>query len=111
MTHEERLVLMRAIPQGLVTQWRPIDEMFVALKAGPCPLYAFKTCLVYAVRPFNCRRFGCMRPDVVAEPFEANGANMMDRTNTSRVAWRMAKLMQRKAQRWARKHGWNVETA
>lgn len=109
MTHEERHAIMRALPQGLVTHWRPVDEQFVALKAGPCPCYAFKTCLVYEARPFNCRRFGCMRPDVKAEPFEASGANMLERTQTSRVALRMAKLMQRKAQRWARQHGWRTE--
>jgi len=28
-------------------------------------------CSVYDVRPLNCRRFGCWRPDVDAEPFES----------------------------------------
>lgn len=109
MTTQERMVLMQHIPQGIVTHWRDTDDpKFVALKAGPCPLFVFNGCLVYHVRPYNCRRFGCMRPDVKAEPFEVNGANMMDRVKTSRVARRIAETMQRRAQRWARKHGWDA---
>lgn len=109
MTQQERLVLMKHIPEGIVTQWRQTDDpSFVALKARPCPLFVFNGCLVYHVRPYNCRRFGCMRPDVKSEPFEASGANMMDRVKTSRVARRLAELMQRKAQKWARRHGWSA---
>lgn len=106
MTKEEQLVLFKHIPHGIQTIWRDVDDKFVALKAGPCPLYAFKSCLVYDVRPFNCRRFACMRPDPKTEPFEVSGANMMDRVLTSRSARRLAQHIQAKAQRWARKHGW-----
>jgi Fe-S-cluster containining protein len=106
MTKEEASVLVLNAPKEITMHFRPVDDKFVALKAGPCPLYAFKQCLVYAVRPFNCRRFGCMRPDVKAEPFEANGANMMDRVKTSRIARRLAEHLQLKSQQWARKHGW-----
>lgn len=111
MTKDEQLTLLPRIPVGIKTQWRVIDNTFVALKAGPCPFYVFKTCLVYSHRPYNCRRFGCMRPDPKSEPFEATDSklgckNLEDRIKTSRVALRMAKLLQRKSMRWARAHGW-----
>ncbi len=116
MTREERQALLPKIPIGIPTQWRDIDEKFVALKAHPCPFYVFKTCLVYEVRPFNCRRFGCMRPDPKAEPFEPEPVdlrtaptgckNANDRLWTSREMRRLAIRMQRKAQRWALRHGW-----
>lgn len=115
MTREERLEVLRAAPEGIKTAWREIDERFVALKAHPCPFYIFKTCLVYASRPFNCRRFGCMRPDPKTEPYEMGPEgeclNQMIRISTSRVALRLAKLIQRKAQKWARKHGWTEAAA
>jgi Fe-S-cluster containining protein len=106
MTKEEAAVLVHHAPPEIAMHFRSVDDKFVALRAHPCPLFAFNTCLVYAVRPFNCRRFGCMRPDVKAEPFEADGSNMMDRVKTSRVARRLAEQLQRKSQRWARKYGW-----
>lgn len=106
MTKEEAAAIVHAAPKEIAMHFRDAGDGFVALKAQPCPLYAFKGCLVYSVRPYNCRRFGCMRPDVKAEPFEADGANMMDRVKTSRVARRLAEQLQHKAQRWARKMGW-----
>lgn len=106
MTKQEAAVLVHNAPKEIVMHFRPLDGEFVALKAQPCPLFAFNQCLVYPVRPFNCRRFACMRPDVKAEPFEASGANMMDRVATSRVAKRMAEKIQRRALRWARQNGW-----
>lgn len=109
MTQEEAAAIVHAAPPTVKMQFRPAGGNFVALKAAPCPLYAFDTCLVYDVRPFNCRRFGCMRPDVISEPFEADGSNMMVRVKTSRIARRLAATMQRKAQRWARSHGWKAE--
>lgn len=112
MTHQERLQLMKSIPEGskIVTHWREINEKFVALKAQPCPFFIFQGCIVYANRPYNCRRFACMRPDVKAEPFEGDGKNnMMDRFQTSRVARRMLIRIQRKAQGWAHKYGWMDE--
>lgn len=104
MTKQEAAVLVHNAPPEIVMQFRPVDEKFVALKAQPCPLYAFKQCLVYAVRPFNCRRFACMRPDVQAEPWD--GQNMEARVKVSRLARRLAEKIQRKAQRWARSQGW-----
>lgn len=106
MTKQEAARIVHRAPPEIRLEFRPVDKQFVALKAGPCPLFVFNGCLVYADRPYNCRRFGCMRPDVKAEPFEVSGANMMDRVKTSRVARRMAEQIQRKAQGWATKYGW-----
>lgn len=106
MTEQEAAALVHAAPKEIVMNFRPVDEKFVALKAKPCPLYAFNQCLVYDVRPYNCRRFACLRPDVKAEPFDMNDANWRDRVETSRVARRMMERIQRKAQGWATKMGW-----
>lgn len=115
MSNEERTLLMRKAPDGIVSHWRKIDEKLWALKAAPCPFYVFKTCLVYEHRPFNCRRFACMRPDPKTEPFERGGLlgclNMEIRIRTSRVVRRQMELIQRKAQRWARAHGWTEEAS
>lgn len=108
MTKAEAAAIVHAAPPTIAMQFRDAGEGFVALKAQPCPLYVFNRCLVYDVRPYNCRRFGCLRPDVKAEPFDVSGANLMDRVKTSRVARRMAVQMQRKAQRWGRKMGWTA---
>ncbi len=105
MTTREGALLMATAPTVPVA-FRKMQDGFVALKAQPCPFYADHRCTVYEVRPYNCRRFGCMRPDVHAEPFDVEGSNLRDRVQTSRVAWRLAKKMQRQAQPWARKMGW-----
>lgn len=104
MTKEEAAILVHAAPKEIQMQFRPVGDGFVALKAAPCPLFAFNGCLVYESRPYNCRRFACMRPDVKAEPF--SDECVTDRIKTSRVALRMAVHIQNKAMRWARKHGW-----
>lgn len=106
MTKEEATTLVFHAPSTTQLEFRPVDDLFVAMKTGPCPLFVFNSCIVYANRPYNCRRFICMRPDTKAEPFEESGANMMDRVQTSRVARRRAQLEQRRAIRWADKHGW-----
>jgi hypothetical protein len=86
-----------------------------------CPLFSSDHsgtphCTVHAARPYNCRRFGCLRPDPGAEPFEPEEwdpsrgklgcVNLSERIAKSRVARRLYALIQRKAQRWALKHGW-----
>jgi Fe-S-cluster containining protein len=114
MTKEEAAVLVHHAPPTITMQFRPLDkEGFVAMKAGPCPLYVFKTCLVYEHRPLNCRRFACMRPDPTTEPFEempnGHSLNAMIRFHTSRSARRQLINIQRKAQRWGRQHGWKVD--
>lgn len=111
MTKQEATTLVHHAPPTITLHFRPVDEKFVALKAGPCPLYVFKTCLAYEHRPYNCRRFACMRPDVKTEKFEADGGNLMARVQTSRVARRLYAKIQRKAQRWAVQHGWGEVNA
>jgi Fe-S-cluster containining protein len=108
MTKEEAAVLVHHAPPTVTMEFRPEGE-FVAMKAGPCPLYAFKSCMVYEHRPYNCRRFGCMRPDVKAEPFDPGGWNMMYRVSISREAAKLARWMQRRAQGWATSHGWKID--
>lgn len=108
MTQQEAAAITHAAPPTIALHFRPVDQTFVALKAAPCPLYIFKECTVYAVRPFNCRRFVCLRPDPKAEPFEIDGGNLMKRALQSRVARRMAQRIQNKAQGWAQKMGWPI---
>lgn len=92
---------------------------FVSLRAGPCPfLSATNICTVHAIRPYNCRRFACLRPDPSTEPLEGvppspiltyraiGCANLRDRLVHSRVARRLYTRIQKKAQRWALAHGW-----
>lgn len=113
MTKEEANTLVFHAPPTVTLQFRPLHDNFVAMKVGPCPLYVFHTCIVYEHRPYQCRRFACMRPDTQSEPFEEGGPlgckNLSDRVATSRVALRQAKHIQKKAQGWAQAHGWNVE--
>ncbi len=108
MTKQEAAAIVHAAPNTVALNFRDAGGGFVALQAKPCPLHIFNRCLVYAVRPYNCRRFGCLRPDVQAEPFEMDGGNLMARVRVSRVARRMAERMQRKAQVWGRKMGWSA---
>lgn len=107
MTVEEKIKLQFAAPKEIRLEFTPVEGQpnFVEMTAGPCPLFVFGGCLVYSVRPYNCRRFACMRPDVKSEPFDPE-RNVIDRVRYSRVARRMAQGIQRKAQRWARNHGW-----
>lgn len=107
MTKLEAAAITHAAPAGISLKFRPIDEDFVALKAAPCPLYVFKECMVYAVRPYNCRRFVCLRPDPKSEPFEVDGGNLMKRVQQSRAARRLATRIQNKAMGWAQRMGWN----
>lgn len=109
MTKEEAAEIVHHAPPTISMQFRPEGE-FVALKAGPCPLFTLgNTCLVYEHRPYNCRRFGCMRPDTTTEPFLPDGGNMMARVTVSKKAAKLAQWMQRRAQPWAEAHGWKVD--
>ena len=108
MTQEERLEVLRHGPEGIVTHWRDAGHGFVALKAQPCPFYLFNTCTVYEYRPYNCRRFACMRPDVEAEPFEVDGGNLWKRLKKSSVARKLYFKIQKDAQAWAVEHGWKA---
>lgn len=121
MTTQERTAIFQQLAEAghaPDTTWRDLGGNLVALKAKPCPFFVFSGCLVYASRPYNCRRFGCMRPDPKTEAYvEAQVpahtvladivcVNLRVRLLQSRVARRAAILLQRKAQRWADTHGW-----
>lgn len=102
MTHLERLEIERVVPSNVALSWRPhTDARFVRLGAKPCPLYDAdqKTCTVYHERPYNCRRFGCMRTDYT-QPYDQGPQTRQDR--------RQLVVLQRHAQRWALKHGWTT---
>lgn len=120
MTREERAAILPKIPQGIKTEWRDAeDPRFVVLKAHPCPFFIFGECVVYDVRPYNCRRFACLRPDPHEEAFEFEHSpskvtgckNADDRFYTSREARRLLVHIQQKAMRWARAHGWSEDDA
>jgi len=111
MTHAERTAILDTQPQAVLT-WRddPVDVRFVRLRARPCPLIDTDgRCTVYAVRPYNCRRFVCLRnPD---EPWisGANGScvNLDRRLASSYQAVAFYRTNQRVAQReWGDAHGW-----
>lgn len=116
VTVEEKLILLVNGPPHITprVQFRddPDNPGFVYMKTGPCPFFVFNTCTVYANRPYNCRRFACMRPDPKSEPFELDGdgvcKNLMERVASSRAVRRLAQTIQRRAQKWADKHGWKV---
>ena len=105
MTPAERDEIERAAPSGVVLTFVPhADARFTRLLAAPCPLLTGHQCAVYAVRPMNCRRWGCFRDDVTTEPFEdvpIPAAALKTRTNR-----RTLDRMQRKAATWGRSHGW-----
>lgn len=99
----------------------PDNPRFVQLQAGPCPFLAGKAeCTVHDIRPYNCRRFGCLRPDPASEPLKMaplspvllygtiGCSNLRERLMQSRVARRIYALLQRKGMRWALQHGWTV---
>lgn len=111
MTKEEASTLVAHAPSTIVLQFRPGDvEGFVAMKTGPCPLYVFHTCLAYDYRPYNCRRFLCMRPDPKSEPLEEEGhKNQMDRMMTNRDMRRLGMRNQQKSRKWADAHGWKED--
>ena len=125
MTHEEADVVSAHTAIPLTFYIHP-DRRFVYLAGKPCPLLDYErnaagergaaVCTVHAVRPYNCRRFGCFRPDVRTEPYEPEPldlprlrlgcANLSDRLANRKVRKAYA-LMQRKAARWALTHGWD----
>lgn len=78
---------------------------------GGCPFLVENSCVVYSVRPYNCRRFMCGRPDPTQESFEEGGPmgcyNTSDRLNTSLRWMEFYKGNERRAQNeWAKEHGW-----
>lgn len=132
MTLEEQATVQAAADQVLsVGQlskmvWEPSETAgFVNLKARPCPLLTEDggkpVCSIRESRPYACRRFMCLRPEPEKEPLQfvplnplllygnIGVINVRERLVHSRVARRMYKKNQRKAQRYARTHGWKEE--
>lgn len=115
MTKEEAEALRPHVDPAIwqKLQWSPGPPStvgtFILLKANPCPLLTTDNlCSVHAVRPYNCRRFACLR--IPGEQFEPDHgefgcANVRDRID-DRSARRFLAKLQRKAQRWALSHGW-----
>lgn len=127
MTQAEAKVLQQwadarwTLRQLSTLQWRPhaTHPRFVELAAAPCPfLEGRNRCAVHDIRPYNCRRFGCLRPDPSSEPLQMaplspvlqygsiGCSNLRERLVNSRVARRIYALLQRRGMRWALKHGW-----
>lgn len=96
-------------------KWRMTESpKFIRLVAHPCPLLDGNLCSVHPVRPYNCRRWGCFRPDVAVEALEPDHsflgcANARERFMQDHGVRRQLKQMQRKAQKWARRHGWTED--
>jgi Fe-S-cluster containining protein len=114
MTPAERDLLLARRPD-LADRFVPHTPGYVQLRARPCPLLETDAagraaCTVYDVRPYSCRRFGCYRPDPASEAYEEGPdgecRNLVDRVMQSRDVRRAYALQQRKAQRWALRHGW-----
>ena len=116
-TLEAAAILEATAHRDVPLSFQKMAGSFVALAAQPCPLYdaVAHTCTVYDVRPYNCRRFACMRPNPAVEPWEQDetGAcvNREDRLSRSRIVRRQLRLIQQKAQPWARTHGWRGDDA
>jgi Fe-S-cluster containining protein len=86
------------------------------LTPGGCPylereIDGTATCSIHASRPYNCRRFQCLRPDPATEPYETGGhlgcRNLSDRLDQSQHALHFYAANQRRAAVWARAHGWD----
>jgi len=102
LTEAELRAIVAITDRRLHVRHRP--DGFWTLAAGPCPLYDAETgCTVYAVRPYNCRRFACLRADPTHTPF--TGAGIPE----TRAERRQLVQIQRKAQRWAVTHSWRAD--
>jgi len=101
MTPAEAVELQRAAPDVPVV-FREWDRRTVRLIANPCPYLRGTQCLVHAVRPYNCRRYLCFREP--GEPFVDTPIPHRALVNPS--LRRQYAANQRRAQGWARQHGW-----
>lgn len=134
MTLDEQAVVQAAADKALTLGqlskmvWEPSEMAgFVNLKARPCPLLidvsGKPVCSIRESRPYSCRRFMCLRPEPEQEPLQfvpltnlltygnVGVINLRERLVHSRVARRMYEKNQRKAMRWADKHGWTRDEA
>ena len=78
---------------------------FLYLHARPCPyLRSTGYCDVYAIRPYNCRRYLCGRADPEHEPLTND--SVPEVVLKTRALRRQYVKGQRHAQKWAKAHGW-----
>lgn len=112
----QEVAAMRAA-KDLPLDIEPISDALVRINTPHgCPYLAREmggqsVCTIYEARPYNCRRFGCFRPDPKTEPYEVGGPlgcrNLSDRLDSSRLVFEQYRTMQRIAQRdWANHKGW-----
>lgn len=81
---------------------------FTNMVTGPCPFVTDDNrCNVYDVRPHNCRRFGCARPDVAVEKFEDSPAGCLNLVERLPEAAPIIEAMQAEARPWALAHQWD----
>ncbi len=87
---EAKLLLARA--GGRVLSFRANATIgYVDLRGGPCPFFSQPNrCEVYDVRPYNCRRFACLKGF----------------RGTAKEAEAVKVAIQKRAQPWADAHGW-----
>lgn len=108
--HEARLVI-DATDKEL--HWTVLDGNKVAMVSptgeGRCPcLGADGRCTIYDARPYRCRVFACLRgPGETLEPGGPMGCANARRAVQDRETRRWYQLYERKAQKWALKHGWS----
>jgi Fe-S-cluster containining protein len=111
VTAAERDELLHARP-AIAAEFVTRPDGWVWLRGRPCPCFGRDAkgkgvCTVYAIRPFNCRRFLCGRVgDEAWQEDDGVCLNLEDRLNQSRPFRRFYALVQRRAQVWARAHGW-----
>ncbi len=114
VTDAEAAELERAKPARVTLQYLEHRDGFKALKTGPCPLLNDDgSCSVYEVRPYNCRRFVCLR--AADEPWIRGPlgecVNLDRWLNISPQAATFYASHQRHAQVWAKAHGWSDTSA
>jgi Fe-S-cluster containining protein len=115
MTTQERAEVLANAPKGVTLAFQPLaDDRFVALEAGPCPLLSEDgSCTIYAHRPYNCRRFICLRqPDEPWISAPPDGCVNLDRRISgtgSHQAMAFFRSQERRHQPWALAHGWGKE--
>lgn len=88
------------------------DPKFTYLVARPCPFVSDQgQCLVYDIRPYNCRRWMCGRVDPAQESLEIGGPmgcwNLSDRVDTSLRFQEHVATNERHHAAWAKRHGWS----
>ncbi len=112
MTYAERRELEAAAKQGLASRklefrYNKVIGM-TDMVTGPCSFVTDDNkCNAYDVRPYSCRRFMCMRPDVSAEPLTDRMTDL--RLRVLPLAREMYRENQAQAQPWALAHGWKAD--